>query len=306
MTDESPFPGDFDVSEFEDDFQLPEVGELEIGLDAIRSDQVFYPTAEEIHGIHEDIIREDDDASEGILNEGQVNYALDTVEHGHFGQVPETIHEKAFTLMRLLAANHTFADGNKRTALNSTWVFYAINGKYFGYGEEIKAILKLLAVKEEMVDEEEAKSYFEEIARDMQHERSPSPLTELTFLSNYAERLDSKIVGYQQKVESMPTDQDDLDEGLSDEMMEVGEELGMSLTHYVAVADQLCKLAEEYHDELPQETLDYINTVEANANKLVTLFNYGFESMQKADDIGEYQQNMEERMEGFIEESTEE
>nr|WP_303648833.1 Fic family protein [Haloarchaeobius litoreus] len=30
--------------------------------------------------------------------------------------------------MRLIAANHPFVDGNKRTALMSTRIFYALNG----------------------------------------------------------------------------------------------------------------------------------------------------------------------------------
>jgi len=39
-------------------------------------------------------------------------------EEGRFGSSPETIHEKACNLLRLLVANHPFVDTNKRTALN--------------------------------------------------------------------------------------------------------------------------------------------------------------------------------------------
>ncbi len=52
--------------------------------------------------------------------------------NGNFGTVPETIHEKVFHRFRLLVANHPFVDANKRTALNTTAVFYFLNGYQFG------------------------------------------------------------------------------------------------------------------------------------------------------------------------------
>jgi len=39
-----------------------------------------------------------------------------------------TIHLKAAALMRGVAANHAFVDGNKRTALLATFAFYGLNG----------------------------------------------------------------------------------------------------------------------------------------------------------------------------------
>ena len=139
-------------------------------------DNIKYPSAEDIIQIHADIIREDEDASSGSLNEGHIEFAVDYIKHGHFGEVPETLDEKALHLLRLLAANHPFADGNKRTALNATWTFYAINQRYFDYGEEIKAILKMFAVMERMVDLEEAKEYFSDIAVPIDHPRAPTEL----------------------------------------------------------------------------------------------------------------------------------
>lgn len=65
--------------------------------------------------------------------------------------------------MRLLAANHPFVDGNKRTALNTTVVFYLSNGYEFEYGEDIKTLLKLLATNERLIDTEEVVAYFEEL-----------------------------------------------------------------------------------------------------------------------------------------------
>lgn len=39
-----------------------------------------------------------------------------------------TLHEKAAALLHSLACNHPFVDGNKRTALAATAVFYQLNG----------------------------------------------------------------------------------------------------------------------------------------------------------------------------------
>nr|WP_238392258.1 type II toxin-antitoxin system death-on-curing family toxin [Halorussus amylolyticus] len=81
------------------------------------------------------------------------------MQEGHFGQVPESLHEKAYQLLRLIAANHPFVDGNKRTALMSTRVFYALNGRRFDYNREIKEILKVLATDKGSVDEDDVIEY---------------------------------------------------------------------------------------------------------------------------------------------------
>ena len=62
------------------------------------------------------------------------------------------VHETAFQLLRLLVANHPFVDGNKRTALASTVVFYGLNGYAFDYDHEMRAILKQLGTDEAEVD----------------------------------------------------------------------------------------------------------------------------------------------------------
>lgn len=122
-----------------------------------------YPTTEDVYGIHAAVVENDPEALEGIIHEGQVNYALTFIEEGHFGEVPETVHEKATHLMRLLAANHEFADGNKRTALATTAAFYWTNGFYFDYeDEEIRTLLKVFSVLERVVDLNEVAEYFSE------------------------------------------------------------------------------------------------------------------------------------------------
>jgi death-on-curing protein len=77
-----------------------------------------------------------------VVNRGDVEFALNYIEKGSFDTVPETIHEKAFHLLRLLVANHPFVDANKRTALNTAVVFYFLNGYRFEYDDEIRSILK--------------------------------------------------------------------------------------------------------------------------------------------------------------------
>ena len=61
--------------------------------------------------------------------------------------------------MRLLASNHWFVDGNKRTALNTTELFYLVNGYELDYGEDIRSMLKLFSVRESLIDREVGPEY---------------------------------------------------------------------------------------------------------------------------------------------------
>lgn len=130
----------------------------------VDSDDVdfWYPTVEDVLTIHGDIIEEGEGSEPGVRDPDQIQYAIDHVMHGHFGEGPETIHEKAFDLMRLLAANHWFVDGNKRTALNTTAMFYVFNGYDLEYGEDLRSMLKLLSVREELIDRDVAVEYLSE------------------------------------------------------------------------------------------------------------------------------------------------
>jgi len=125
------------------------------------SASVWYPSVADVVAIHDDIVTEYADTHAGIQARGDIEFALNYIEDGHFGTSPETIHEKAFHLMRLLVANHPFVDGNKRTALNTTDVFYFLNGYRFAYDEEIRTTLKRFGTDEQAVDEEETISYFQ-------------------------------------------------------------------------------------------------------------------------------------------------
>lgn len=112
--------------------------------------------------IHEDIVEEDDEAEAGVESSDRIEFAVDYIRYGHFGEVPETIHEKAFHLMRLIASNHWFVDGNKRTALNSTELFYMVNGYELDYGEDIRSMLKLFSVREDVIDRETGPKYLKD------------------------------------------------------------------------------------------------------------------------------------------------
>lgn len=120
---------------------------------------VNYLSTDDILAIHELIVESNDETEAGVSSPGDIDYAVEYVREGHFGHVPESIHEKAFQLLRLIAANHPFVDGNKRTALMSVRIFYALNGLKFDYGREIKDVLKRLATDEADVDAEKIRTY---------------------------------------------------------------------------------------------------------------------------------------------------
>nr|WP_309138857.1 type II toxin-antitoxin system death-on-curing family toxin [Haloterrigena gelatinilytica] len=56
-------------------------------------------------------------------------------------------------------ANHPFVDANKRTALNTTVVFYFLNGYRFTYDDEIRTILKQFGTDQATVDEAKTVEY---------------------------------------------------------------------------------------------------------------------------------------------------
>jgi death-on-curing protein len=123
------------------------------------SESISYLSADDIQAIHELIAEANAETTAGVASPGDIEYAVEHVQEGQFGQGPESLHEKAFQLLRLIAANHPFVDGNKRTALMSTRIFYALNGRRFDYDREIKEILKALATDEASVDADDVIAY---------------------------------------------------------------------------------------------------------------------------------------------------
>lgn len=82
-----------------------------------------YLTVIEILAIHTDQI-ERYGGSDGVRDPGLLEAALFRPQTGYYGDL---IGEAA-ALWESLAQNHTFIDGNKRTAFAVTYTFLAING----------------------------------------------------------------------------------------------------------------------------------------------------------------------------------
>ena len=126
---------------------------------------IEYPTTEDIHSLHDTVVEEDADAEPGVRTPDAVESALVYISEGYFGQVPETIHEKAAHLARLLASEHPYVDGNKRTALAAATYLYNLNGYEFDPDdEEIRSILKQFATDESEADMDAVVAYFEDHA----------------------------------------------------------------------------------------------------------------------------------------------
>lgn len=123
------------------------------------ADSLWYPSVADVITIHDDIVSEYPETPSGVQNRGDIEFALNYIEEGSFDTTPETIHEKAYHLLRLLVANHPFVDANKRTALNTVVVFYFLNGCRFHYDDEIRTILKQFGTDEAAVYEQETIEY---------------------------------------------------------------------------------------------------------------------------------------------------
>ncbi|MFK5604801.1 type II toxin-antitoxin system death-on-curing family toxin [Haloferax volcanii] len=133
----------------------------------------------------------------GIFSPGDIEYAVEHIQEGHFGQVLESHHVKTFQLLRLIAANHPFVDGNKRTALMSTRIFYALNGPRFDYDRTTKEILKALATDEAGVDENDVIEYLRA------HTEPLAPEYEVT-INLWLSRIEG--------IDQLPTEHDTVDQ----------------------------------------------------------------------------------------------
>lgn len=163
-------------------------------------DEFEYLGVDDILTIHEVIVETNDETEPGVSTPGDIEYAIDYVREGHFDQVPETIHEKAFQLMRLLVANHPFVDGNKRTALASVVAFYALNSYDLNYGSEIKDILKRLATDEADVREKGVLDYLDETTTSLPDEYDATYRLWLERIdSDSSESIPDEQNGYQQR-----------------------------------------------------------------------------------------------------------
>lgn len=130
-------------------------------------ESIWYPSVEDVLAIHDDIVEEYSKTHAGVRSHGDIEFALDYIEGESGGTAPETIHEKAFHLLRLLVANHPFVDANKRTALNTTAVFYFLNGYRLTYDNEIRSILSQLGTDQAAVDQAAVVSYLRSHAEEI-------------------------------------------------------------------------------------------------------------------------------------------
>lgn len=128
--------------------------------------ELTYPDSAAILGIHEDIVDGQPDSQRGVRTPAAIQSALSTVSVGHFGQAPETLHETATELLRLLVAEHPFVDGNKRTALNTVVVLYEMNGHALPYDDHrIRSILKRFGIDATGVDTAAVATYLKSTAK---------------------------------------------------------------------------------------------------------------------------------------------
>ncbi|TKX87957.1 type II toxin-antitoxin system death-on-curing family toxin [Halorubrum sp. SS5] len=123
------------------------------------ADSIWYPSVEDVLAIHDDIVSEYSGTRSGVQSRGDIEFVLNYIEDGSLGVAPETIHEKAVHLLRLLVASHPFVDANKRTALNTTTVFYFHNGYRFRHDEEIRSLFQQFGTDETSVDDTETIEY---------------------------------------------------------------------------------------------------------------------------------------------------
>lgn len=82
-----------------------------------------------------------------------------------------TIHEKAAHLARLIATEHPYVDGNKRTALAAVTMLYNINGYEFDPDDRgIRHLLRDFATEGSEFEIEMVARYFEGWAKHYTHE----------------------------------------------------------------------------------------------------------------------------------------
>jgi death-on-curing protein len=154
-----------------------------------KSGGLWYPTVAGVITIHDDILDEYPDTEPGIRNREDIEFALEFVQEGHFGERPQTIHEKAYHLLRLLTANHPFVDGNKRTALDTTATFYFFNGYDFRFDDEVRDILQQFASDVSAVEQTDVVDYLEETTEPIAVEECVQQWRE-DFIETGVEKLD--------------------------------------------------------------------------------------------------------------------
>jgi len=132
------------------------------------TDDVEYPTADEIHVMHGRIVASDANTEQGERTPAAVESALTYISEGYFGRRPGTVHEKAAHLMRLIASEHPYVDGNKRTALAAAAYLYDLNGYDLDVDDQIREHLRAFASDADSADVDAVVDYLRDRATEKQ------------------------------------------------------------------------------------------------------------------------------------------
>jgi death-on-curing protein len=124
-------------------------------------EDIEYPSVEDIYTIHDAVSERDEELADGVVNEGQIEHAIGYIKHGHFGEKPTGLFEKAACLFRLIIEGHEFVDGNKRTAVYSTQNFLERNGYEMNLTSDVLTLSVEIASGEDIDIQE-----IEEVLRD--------------------------------------------------------------------------------------------------------------------------------------------
>ena len=107
------------------------------------------PDAETLVALHDEILRRTG-GERGVLHAGAVEAAVARARRGHVGR-PTRIEERAAFLLRGIAQDHPFVDGNKRTGFEAADLFLRRNGFMVAAPqEEIQAFMVRVAGPERL------------------------------------------------------------------------------------------------------------------------------------------------------------
>ncbi|MEZ3454019.1 MAG: Fic family protein [Oscillospiraceae bacterium] len=118
---------------------------------------VILPTKDEIININKGITKSSN--SETRIAEGSLNFALDSQMYDQDDSV-DVVCEAAYRIARAIACDHTFVDGNKRTATVAVKKLFANNGFTFNGADSNLLDLVSSLVKEDGDDDDEVKENF--------------------------------------------------------------------------------------------------------------------------------------------------
>ncbi|RMD91183.1 MAG: type II toxin-antitoxin system death-on-curing family toxin [Calditrichaeota bacterium] len=91
-------------------------------------------------------------ANDNVKNENSLNYLVDAVKVSDYGQeLYETVFEKAAAYLFYIIKDHIFHDGNKRTGIESAFLFLEKNG--FSIKEDLEP-LEIVEVAEKVASGE--------------------------------------------------------------------------------------------------------------------------------------------------------